>query len=99
MRKRELKDEDYVKSISNVVDLLFKARRLEKTIKILKEENQHIFANVNDDELLRSNAMNWAEKNKLQDRINKAIEYIAENKHEMYSDQVKDLLDILRGEE
>lgn len=28
-------------------------------------------------------------------RINKAIEYIAENKHEMYSDQVKDLLDIL----
>lgn len=31
MRKRELKDEDYVKSISNVVDLLFKARRLEKT--------------------------------------------------------------------
>lgn len=99
MRKRELKDEDYVKSISNVVDLLFKARRLEKTIKILKEENQHIFANVNDDELLRSNAMNWAEKNELKDRINKAIEYIAENKHEMYSDQVKDLLDILRGEE
>lgn len=99
MRKRELKDEDYVKSISNVVDLLFKARRLEKTIKILKEENQHIFANVNDDELLRSNAMNWAEKNELQDRINKAIEYIAENKHEMYSDQVKDLLDILRGKE
>ena len=30
MRKRELKDEDYVKSISNIVDLLFKARRLKK---------------------------------------------------------------------
>ena len=32
MRKRKLKDEDYVNSISNVVDLLFKARRLEKKI-------------------------------------------------------------------
>lgn len=31
MRKRELKDEDYVKSISNVVDLLFENRRLKKT--------------------------------------------------------------------
>ena len=30
MRKRELKDEDYVKSISNIVDLLFENRRLEK---------------------------------------------------------------------
>ena len=30
MRKRELKDEDYVKSISNVVDLLFENRRLKK---------------------------------------------------------------------
>lgn len=31
MRKRELKDEDYVKSILNVVDLLFENRRLKKT--------------------------------------------------------------------
>lgn len=31
MRKRELKDEDYVKSISNIVDLLFENRRLKKT--------------------------------------------------------------------
>lgn len=46
----------------------------------LKEENKHIFANVNDDELLRSNAMNWAEANKLQQRINKAIEYLTSYK-------------------
>ena len=30
MRKRELKDEDYIKSISNIVDLLFENRRLKK---------------------------------------------------------------------
>ena len=30
MRKRELKDEDYVKSISNIVELLFENRRLRK---------------------------------------------------------------------
>ena len=30
MRKKQLKDEDYVKSISNIVDLLFENRRLKK---------------------------------------------------------------------
>lgn len=30
MRKRELRDEDYVNSISNIVDLLFENRRLKK---------------------------------------------------------------------
>lgn len=30
MRKRELKDEDYIRSISNIVDLLFENRRLKK---------------------------------------------------------------------
>lgn len=30
MRKKQLKDEDYIKSISNIVDLLFENRRLKK---------------------------------------------------------------------
>ena len=75
----------------------------------LEEENKHIFANVNDDELLRSNAMNWAEKNELQKRIDKAIEYIEEkwyekNTMDIYSvvstgDIRIDILKILKGEE
>lgn len=42
----------------------------------LKEENKHIFANVNDDELLISNAMNYAELQDYKSRCEKAIEYI-----------------------
>ena len=42
----------------------------------LKEENKHIFANVNDDELLISNAMNYAEARDYKSRCEKAIEYI-----------------------
>lgn len=82
---------------------------LKEENKKLKEENKHIFANVNDDELLRSNAMNWAEKNKLQERINKAIEYIEKNKEgiddcfEPYIGlseiEIEELLKILKGEE
>ena len=30
MRKKQLKDEDYINSISNIVDLLFENRRLKK---------------------------------------------------------------------
>jgi len=41
----------------------------------LKEENKHIFANVNDDELLISNAMNYAEAQDYKSRCEKAIEY------------------------
>ncbi len=44
----------------------------------LKEENKHIFANVNDDELLRSNAMNWAEAQDYKSRIEKAIPMLKE---------------------
>ena len=93
-----------------VVDLL---KALLDENEKLKEENQHIFANVNDDELLRSNAMNWAEANKLQQRINKAIEYIEKHKQiAMFADLRKEgthqytiecdadeLLKILKGEE
>lgn len=85
-----------------------KLERYEEEIKNLKEKNQHIFANVNDDELLRSNAMNWAEKNELQDRINKAIEFIKDNASyvedinrcvdDLRDDNCDELLKILKGE-
>jgi hypothetical protein len=42
----------------------------------LKEENKHIFANVNDDELLISNAMNYAEAQDYKSRIDKANEIL-----------------------
>jgi hypothetical protein len=42
----------------------------------LKKENKHIFANVNDDELLISNAMNYAELQDYKSRTEKALEYI-----------------------
>ncbi len=62
----------------------------------LKEENKHIFANVNDDELLRSNAMNWAEAQDYKSRIEKAVEYI-EDVMDLNKECPQDLLDILNG--
>lgn len=58
------------KTIFNVDD------ELAKYIKTLEETSNHIFANVNDDELLRSNAMNYKEAQEYKNRIDKAIEYI-----------------------
>ena len=65
-------------------DVSFKDKeidRLEKENEELREENKHIFANVNDDELLRSNAMNYAEANELRQRIDEAVEYL---EHEQF---------------
>ena len=42
----------------------------------LKEENKQIFSKVNDDELLISNAMNYAEAQDYKSRVEKAVEYI-----------------------
>lgn len=53
-------------------------KELQQRIERLKEENRHIFANVNDDVLLRSNAMYYAELQECKKRIDKAIEYIKE---------------------
>ena len=46
-----------------------KVEQLEKENKELKEENKRIFQNVNDDELLISNAMNYAELKKAEKRV------------------------------
>ena len=45
----------------NYKDLQKELTNLQEENERLKEENKHIFANVNDDQLLRSNAMNYAE--------------------------------------
>ena len=67
--------------------------------KKLKEENQHIFANVNDDELLRSNAMMSADICNLNERINKAIELLYnETSLKTLVDRSK-IVEILKGEE
>ncbi len=67
-------------------DLQQKVEQLEKENKELKEENKRIFQNVNDDELLISNAMNYAELKKAEKRVEQlenirkeAIEYIENN--------------------
>ena len=49
-----------------------KVDELEQENEKLKEENKHIFANVNDDELLISNAMNYAEARDYKSRCEKA---------------------------
>ena len=51
-------------------------RELKREIELLKGENKRIFSKVNDDELLISNAMIYAEAQDYKSRCKKAIEYI-----------------------
>lgn len=81
---------------------------LQKENEKLKEENKHIFSRVNDDELLISNAMNYAELQDYKSRNEKAVEYIKEwwyekntrdiNRIVSLGDKRIDLLNILQGE-
>lgn len=64
--------DDYVKLKDYITNLQEENERL-------KEENKRIFSHVNDDELLISNAMNYAEAQDYKSRIDKALEYIEEN--------------------
>ena len=48
---------------------------LQKENEELKEENKQIFSKVNDDELLISNAMNYAEAQDYKSRVEKVVEY------------------------
>lgn len=57
-------------------DLQYQIKLMQKEIERLKEENKRIFSKVNDDELLISNAMNYAEAQDYKQRNEKAIEYI-----------------------
>lgn len=50
--------------------------KLEQEIERLKEENKRIFSKVNDDELLISNAMNYAEAQDYKSRCEKAVDEI-----------------------
>lgn len=68
-------DEKTIDCINAIDDTLDYITNLQQENERLKEENKHIFANVNDDELLISNAMNYAEAQDYKSRCEKAIEY------------------------
>ena len=51
---------------------------LQEENKRLKEENKQIFSKVNDDELLISNAMNYAEAQEYKSKCEKAIDVLEE---------------------
>ena len=70
-----------------IATLQQKVEQLEKENKELRDENKRIFQNVNDDELLISNAMNYAELKKAEKKVEQlenirkeAIEYVENNK-------------------
>lgn len=67
----------------------------------LKEENKRIFSKVNDDELLISNAMNYAEAQDYKSRCEKAIELINAWLDGLNNDDIiillNDLGNILKG--
>lgn len=90
-----------------VHNLQQKVEQLEKENEELKEENKRIFQNVNDDELLISNAMNYAELKKAEKRVEQlenirkeAIEYIKSYKndyapYELSDYNIREILNIL----
>ena len=99
-------DYDKIKKSLNeqIEDLQQKVEQLEKENKELRDENKRIFQNVNDDELLISNAMNYAELKKVEKKVEQlenirkeAIEYVQEKADYpiSYYHCLNDLLNIL----
>lgn len=96
--KEELKEE-YITLEKDYGTSEIENDKLRTKIKQLEEENHHIFANVNDDELLRSNAMMSADIYNLNERINKAIEYIGNGNLGIPRKTREKFIKILKGEE
>ena len=73
---------DYILNATRLyLDLQQKVEQLEKENEKLKQENKRIFQNVNDDELLISNAMNYAEVQRLNNIINELENDLKKRKH------------------
>ena len=86
-KQSSIRDNEMKTMYEYITSLQQKVEQLEKENKELKEENKRIFQNVNDDELLISNAMNYAELKKAEKKIEQlesirkeAIEYVLKNK-------------------
>ena len=75
-------EREYSAILSENAELENKITNLQEENERLKEENKHIFANVNDDQLLRSNAMNYAELQDYKTRNEKAIEKCKNKQYE-----------------
>ena len=69
-KMNDIAKEDYYQLEDYITNLQQKVEQLEKENEKLKQENKRIFQNVNDDELLISNAMNYAEVQRLNNIIN-----------------------------
>ena len=86
-----------IKDVESIKDYI---TNLQKENENLKEENKRIFSRVNDDELLISNAMNYAELQDYKQRNEKAVEYIERKKlitTEVTNGNIIYLLNILQG--
>lgn len=100
---------EYILKPKQCVILYDYITNLQNKNKELKEENKRIFSKVNDDELLISNAMNYAEAQDYKSRCEKAIEYIHNHQlvfelsskkqiQDWFDMFYKDSLNILNGE-
>lgn len=77
--------EEIKELLDYIANLQQRVEQLEKENKELKEENKRIFQNVNDDELLISNAMNYAELKKAEQKVEQ-LEQALKNAKDTYDD-------------
>jgi len=87
--KEKIKAYYVANDIDEIIDCI---TNLQEENERLKEENKRIFSKVNDDELLISNAMNYAEAQDYKSRCEKANWWLKEMLKQAKSEETKAII-------